>query len=58
MVLRAEAEGEHVGEGTGRFNDVAVWVVGVLRGGRAGLGNVEDDVAVVVVAWNIEHTIH
>ena len=32
VVLRAEAEGEHVGEGTGRFDDVAVGIIGVLRG--------------------------
>ena len=41
MVLRAEAEGEHVGEGTGGFDDVAVGVVGVLRGDAAGLRDVE-----------------
>ena len=58
VVLRAEAEGEHVGKWARRINDVPVGIVGVLCGGCAGLRNVEDDVAVVVVARNVEHAVH
>ena len=58
VVLRAEAEGEHIGEETGGFSDVAVRVVGVLRGNRASLRNVENNVSVVVVARNVADAVH
>ena len=58
VVLRAEAEGEHVGEGTGGIDDIAVWVVGVLRDDAPSLGDIQDNVAVVVVAGNVEHAVH
>ena len=54
MVFGAEAEREHIGERPRRLNDVAVWIVGVRGGGGAGLGDVADDVAVVVVARDVE----
>ena len=58
MVLRAEAEGEHVGEISVGINYVAVGVVGVLRDDAPSLGNVQDNVAVVIVAGDVEHAVH
>ena len=54
VVLRGEAVAEEVGEGAGFGDEFAESVVGVLRDGVAAGIEVAGDVAVVVVAWNVE----
>ena len=58
MALRAETEGKLRGERSAHVGNVAVWIVGVLRGDVPCLGDVSDDVSVVVVAWDVEHAIN
>ena len=53
-ILRREAVAEEVGERARLGDDVAEGVVGVLRDGVAAGIEVASDVAVVVVAWNVE----
>ena len=54
VVLRGEAVTEEVGERSGLGDDVAESIVGVLGDGVAAGVEVASDVAVVVVAWNVE----
>ena len=54
VVLRGEAVAEEVGEGAGLGYEIAKCIVGVLCDGVAVCAEVASDVAVVVVAWNVE----
>ena len=54
VVLRGEAVAEEVGEGAGLGYEIAKGIVGVLGNGVAAGIEVASDVAVVVVAWNVE----
>ena len=58
MVLRAEAEVEHVGETSIGVDHVSIRVIDVLRGDAPSLGDAQDDVAVVAVAGNVEHAVN
>ena len=53
-ILRAEAEREDIYVRANRFDDVAVWVVHVLRSNRAGFRHITHDVAVVVITGDEE----
>lgn len=57
VVLRGEAVAEEVGEGAGLGYDIAKGIVGVLGDGVAVGIEVAGDVAVVVVAWNVDRAI-
>ena len=54
VVFRGKAVAEEVGKRAGLGDDFAEGVVGVLRDGVAAGIEVAGDVAVVVVAWNVE----
>ncbi len=54
VILRGEAVAEEVGKRAGLGDEIAEGVVGVLRDGIAVCVEVASDVAVVVVAWNVE----
>ena len=58
MILCAETEGKLRGERSAHVGDVAVWIVGVLRGDAPRLRDVQYNVAVVVVTRNVEHAVH
>ena len=57
MDFRRKAEGELGGERAGGGEEIAVGIVDVLRGEVARFGDVGDDVAVVVVAGEMEHAV-
>ena len=54
VVFRGEAMAEEVGKRAGLGGEIAEGVVSVLRDGVAICVEVASDVAVVVVAWNVE----
>ena len=54
VVFRGETVAEEVGEGAGLGYEIAKGIVGVLGNGVAAGIEVASDVAVVVVAWNVE----
>ena len=56
-VLCREAMAEEIGEGAGLGDDVAESVVSILGNGVAVYVEVTSDVAVVVVAWNVDHAV-
>ena len=58
VILRGEAVAEEVGERAGLGDDFTESVVGVLRDGVAAGVEVASNVAVVVVAWNVDRAIH
>ena len=58
VVFRGEAMAEEVGKRAGLGDEIAEGVVGVLRDGVAICVEVASDVAVVVVAWNVDRAIH
>ena len=57
-ILCREAVAEEVGKRAGLGDEIAEGVVGVLRDGVAICVEVASDVAVVVVAWNVDRAIH
>ena len=57
-VLCREAVAEEVSEGAGLGYEIAKGIVGVLGNGVAAGIEVASDVAVVVVAWNVDRAIH
>ena len=58
VVFRGEAVAEEVGKRAGLGDDFAESVVGVLRNCVTVCVEVAGDVAVVVVAWNVDRAIH
>ena len=56
-ILCREAVAEEVGEGAGLCDGVAKSIVGVLRNRVAGRVEVAGDIAVVVVAWNVDRVV-
>ena len=50
MNLRRKAEGELRGVDAVLFDNVAIWAINELRGEVARLGDVGNDIAVVVIA--------
>lgn len=58
VVFRGETVAEEVGEGAGLGYEIAKGIVGVLGNGVAAGIEVASNVAVVVVAWNVDRAIH
>ena len=56
-VLCREAMAEEIDKGTGLGDDLAESVVSILGDGVAVYVEVTSDVAVVVVAWNVDHAV-
>ena len=57
-VFRAETKGELIGHVAVLVDDIAVRIENVLRGNRSGLGHIAHDIAVLIVAREVEHAVN